>query len=148
MFPLVTVPSSRYPTTRPPQLMSHLRHSSHPQRSAPGHCVHTHLLGALAFFPLHVCPGPSLLSGRRVSRGTPIRVPFIAPPHALLPIHYHLSSLGNSGLQSKLHSKALTSVGQSSQMVLPHCYLSDFPTSLMSLPLTSLQTFGKMPGAQ
>lgn len=33
-------------------------------------------------------------------------------------------------------------------MVLPHCYSSYFPTPLVPLPLTSLQTSGIIPGAQ
>ena len=36
-----------------------------------GTCVHTHLLGALAFLPHQACPGPILLSERRVGRGAP-----------------------------------------------------------------------------
>lgn len=127
--------------------MSHLRHLSHPQVSTRAH-VFTPTFQGLGPFPSSCMPGPQpplrKKGGQRHSHQHSIHIP--SPP--FLPIHHLLGSLGNPGLQSELHSKALTSVGHSSPRWPCLTICQFFFTLWVSLPLTSLQTLGKMPGVQ
>ena len=82
-----------------------------------GTCVHTHLLGALAFLPRHACPGPILLSERRKGRGTAGgALHSYSRPTPSFPFTAISAPWGIQGSSLSSILKALTSVGQGSQM--------------------------------